>query len=66
MSKKDRIILENSLFNCSICNQSVKNTDGYYMVWDNDRSVKVCKIHIPDRRANREELKAYKFIEEQR
>ena len=63
MTKKARSNLENSKFTCSICDKSIKNKDGYYMHWDKDRSVKVCNIHTPDVKANREELEAYKFIE---
>lgn len=63
MTKAERQRLENSKFTCSICNKSIKNKDGYYMKWDKDRSVKVCNIHVPDIKANKEELSAYKFVE---
>jgi len=63
MTKAERIRLENSKFRCSICDKVIKNKDGYYMKWDKDRNVKVCKTHVPDKRSNKQEMEAYKFIE---
>ena len=66
MTKAERIRLENSKFTCSICQKVIKNKDGYYLIWDKSRSIKVCQIHIPDVKATRDEIDSYKFVEAQK
>ena len=63
MTKVERIRLENSKFRCSLCQKLIKDKDGYYLKWDKDRSIKVCKTHVPDDKANKQTIEAYKFIE---
>jgi hypothetical protein len=36
------------------------------MIWDKENSVKVCNIHKPYIKANRQEMEAYKFMEKQK
>lgn len=53
--------VEDMKFTCALCNASIKNIDGQYIKYDKSKSVKVCKIHVPDARANKKEVAAYKF-----